>query len=102
MTELITASPVEGRWQANRTEKIVKQLPTLQIGVGKKDDPLRWHVKTLFYLLHARGFGLNGGINETAFGDALRDALRQFQEAAGLSADGVCGSNTWPALLRAS
>jgi hypothetical protein len=73
-------------------EEIVRQLPTLQLGAGKKaDDPLRWRVKTLFYLFHARGYGLNGGVDDTVFGDPLYDALKEFQKAAKLIVDGVCG-----------
>ncbi|MEU8147615.1 peptidoglycan-binding domain-containing protein [Nonomuraea sp. NPDC052129] len=48
------------------------------------------------------GAGLNGGIAETVFGDATNDALCQFQKAAKLAVDGVCGSKTWAALLRVS
>ncbi|TMR97521.1 CHAP domain-containing protein [Nonomuraea basaltis] len=82
-------------------EEIVKQLPTLRHGAGKTaDDPLRWHVKTLFYLLHARDYGLNGGVDDTQFGDPLYDALKEFQKAAKLPTDGVCGPKTWAALLR--
>ena len=29
------------------------------------------------------------------FGNATRTALLQFQRASGLSADGICGCNTW-------
>ncbi|MFI7709105.1 hypothetical protein [Nonomuraea sp. NPDC049480] len=61
----------------------MKQLPTLRIGAGKKaDEPLRRHVKTLFYLLHARDYGLNGGVDDIVFGDPLYDALKEFQRAA--------------------
>ncbi|WP_188197203.1 CHAP domain-containing protein [Nonomuraea sp. SYSU D8015] len=83
------------------TEEIVKKLPTLRLGAGKnKNDPLRWHVKTLFYLLHARGYGVNGGVDDTVFGEPLHDALRHAQRAAGVQDDGVCGPKTWAALLR--
>ncbi len=76
------------------TEDIVKTLPLLKRGSRGYD------VKTLFYLLHARGMGLNGDIDDTVFGDPLEDALRRFQREAGLKADGECGPKTWPALLR--
>ncbi|MEW1838555.1 CHAP domain-containing protein [Nonomuraea angiospora] len=83
------------------TEKIVKELPTLRLGAGKsKTDPLRWHVKTAFYLLHARGFGPAGGADDTVFGEAVHDALRAFQRESGLKDDGVVGPKTWPALMR--
>lgn len=89
--------------EPNRTEEIVKQLPTLRLGAGKsKTDPLRWHVKILFYLLHARAAGVNGGVDDTVFGEPLHEALCAFQKAAGLAADGVCGPKTWASLLRVS
>ncbi|MCF6467414.1 CHAP domain-containing protein [Nonomuraea sp. MG754425] len=85
------------------TEKIVKDLPTLRLGAGKsKTDPLRWHVKTVFYLLHARSFGVNGGVDDTVFGEPMHDAVRALQQAAGLKDDGVVGPKTWPALMRVS
>ncbi|MEV4078940.1 CHAP domain-containing protein [Nonomuraea fuscirosea] len=84
-----------------QTEKIMKELLTLRLGDGKNpNDPKRWHVKTVFYLLHARGHGLGGGIDDTVFGAPLDDAVRAFQRAAGLKVDGVVGPKTWPALLR--
>jgi peptidoglycan hydrolase-like protein with peptidoglycan-binding domain len=83
-------TPAELTW----TEKIVKTLPLLKVGSHGYD------VKTVFYLLHARGLGLMGGIDDTMFGEPLDEALRRFQKAAGLTADGVCGPKTWAKLLR--
>jgi peptidoglycan hydrolase-like protein with peptidoglycan-binding domain len=82
--------PVEPSW----TEEIVKTLPLLRRGSRGYD------VKTLFYLLHARGMGLNGNIDDTVFGEPLDEALRRFQTEAGLKVDGECGPKTWPKLLR--
>lgn len=81
--------------KANWTEEIVKTLPLLRRGARGFD------VKTLFYLLHARGNGLAGGIDDTVFGEPLEDAVRAFQKAAKLTVDGECGPKTWAALLRA-
>ncbi len=78
----------------NPSEVLVKQLPELR--EGSKG----WHVKTLFYLLHARDFGLTGGVDDTVFGAPLRDAVRAFQKAAGIKTDGVVGPITWSKLLR--
>lgn len=78
----------------NWTEEIVKTLPLLKRGSKGYD------VKTLFYLLHARGMGLSGGIDDTMFGAPLDEALRRFQKEAGLKVDGECGPKTWPKLLR--
>ncbi|WP_187414117.1 peptidoglycan-binding protein [Nonomuraea sp. PA05] len=85
------------------TETMMKELPTLRRGDGKDpNDPARWDVKTVFYLLHARGFGVGGGVDDTVFGAALEDAVRSFQRHAGLKVDGVVGPKTWPALVRVS
>ncbi|WP_162795816.1 peptidoglycan-binding protein [Nonomuraea lactucae] len=83
--------PVKPTWM----EEIVKTLPLLRRGSRGYD------VKTLFYLLHARGYGLDGGIDDTVFGEPLENALRRFQKEAGLRVDGECGPKTWPKLLRA-
>ena len=83
-------APVELTW----TEEIVKTLPLLKRGSRGYD------VKTLFYLLHARGMGLNSNIDDTVFGEPLEDALCRFQEEAGLKVDGECGPKTWPKLMR--
>lgn len=82
-------------------EKIMQSLPLLRAGAGARDDdPLRWDVKTVFYLLHARGYGLGGGIDDTKFTPALEDAVKAFQRAKKLRADGIVGPQTWAALLR--
>ncbi|WP_158558117.1 CHAP domain-containing protein [Spongiactinospora gelatinilytica] len=80
----------------NWTEEIVKQLPTLRKGATG------WDVKTVFYLLYARDYGLNDGIDDTQFGVPMDDAVRAFQRHAGLAVDGICGPKTWAALLRAA
>ncbi|MET9245638.1 peptidoglycan-binding domain-containing protein [Nonomuraea sp. NPDC003709] len=72
----------------------MKTLPALKRGSRGYD------VKRLFYLLHARGMGVNGGIDDTVFGAPLDEALRRFRKEAGLKVDGECGPRTWPALLR--
>ncbi|MEV0236857.1 CHAP domain-containing protein [Nonomuraea sp. NPDC050786] len=87
----------------NWTEKMMKDLPTLRRGDGKDpNDPKRWHVKTVFYLLHARGHGLVGGIDDTVFSGPMDDAVRALQREAGLKDDGVVGPKTWPVLVRVS
>lgn len=78
----------------NPTEAIVKQLPMLRRGSKG------WDVKTLFYLLYARGYGVADGVDDTLFGDPLEQALKAFQKAAKLEVDGVCGPLSWAALLR--
>ncbi|MFI7709206.1 peptidoglycan-binding domain-containing protein [Nonomuraea sp. NPDC049480] len=56
----------------------------------------------MFHLLHARGMGLGGGVDDTVFGGPLEDAICSFQREAGLKVDGVAGPKTWSALVRVS
>ena len=53
-------------------------------------------IKTLQYLLRARGYGLTP---DGAFGTGTESAVKSFQTARGLGADGVVGRYTWEALL---
>ncbi|MGW4663165.1 peptidoglycan recognition protein family protein [Streptosporangium sandarakinum] len=78
----------------NWTEDAVKKLPTL--GQGDKG----WDVKTLHYLLLARGYAGLEGVDDTVFTPAHTDGIRGLQKAAGLKVDGICGPQTWPVLLR--
>ncbi|MEU4410779.1 N-acetylmuramoyl-L-alanine amidase [Streptosporangium sp. NPDC023963] len=85
----------------NPTEVMVKQLPTLKIGDGRKDnDPLKWDVKTLHYLLLARDYGGLEGLDDTVFTEAHANGVKGLQAAAGLKQDGICGPLTWAVLLR--
>lgn len=68
-----------------------RQGPQRPDPVGRQDR---------LYLLHARGFGVGSGIDDTVFGAPLEDAIRSFQRHAGLKVDGVIGPKTWPALVR--
>lgn len=54
-------------------------------------------VKTLQTLLNARGF--NCGIVDGEFGNDTETALKNFQKSVGLKVDGICGINTWKALI---
>lgn len=54
-------------------------------------------VVALQYLLTARGFS-TGGV-DGIFGPRTRVELIRFQKAHKLSADGVAGAQTWPALI---
>ncbi|MFF4417110.1 N-acetylmuramoyl-L-alanine amidase [Streptosporangium sp. NPDC001559] len=86
---------------SNPTEATVKKLPTLQLGDGRKDDdPLKWHVKTMHYLLLARDYALDPKVDDTVFGPAHEAGVKGLQTAAGLKADGIVGPLTWPVLLR--
>jgi N-acetyl-anhydromuramyl-L-alanine amidase AmpD len=53
-------------------------------------------IKTLQYLLRARGYGLTP---DGAFGVSMETAVKSFQAARGLTADGIVGRYTWETLL---
>jgi len=53
-------------------------------------------VETLQKKLAAKGF--NPGAADGIFGPKTDDALRRFQEAEGLTVDGIAGPNTYAAL----
>ncbi|MBM2616299.1 peptidoglycan-binding protein [Actinoplanes sp. LDG1-06] len=59
---------------------------------GRRDHP----VATLQHLLQARGCAV---VVDGIFGPATESALRRFQRAHGLLADGVAGPRTWRALI---
>lgn len=54
-------------------------------------------VRVLQRLLTAKGYSTQGVDGD--FGDNTEKALRQYQAAANLTADGICGKDTWTELL---
>src|SRR5579884_2439521 len=54
------------------------------------------NVVAVQYLLAARGYSLS---IDGAFGPQTQSRVEAFQKAAGLSADGIVGSLTWPRLI---
>lgn len=72
-------------------DTVTVTLPILK--KGSKGAP----VGTLQTLLTAKGYDTKGVDN--SFGSNTDNALRKYQKAAGLTADGSCGKNTWTALL---
>ncbi|MFI6299530.1 CHAP domain-containing protein [Nonomuraea sp. NPDC050790] len=81
---------------ANPTEAAVKKLPTLRRG------DKGWHVKTMHYLLAARDYAIEPGIDDTVFTAYHEQGIKGVQDAAGIEVDGIVGPKTWAALLRVS
>lgn len=75
------------------TETLVKTLPTLRPG----DDA--WDVKTLRWLLGARGYPPHDLLSKV-YDDELKADVVTFQAAEKLDPDAVVGEKTWAALLR--
>ena len=82
--------------------KEVKDTVTIELSVlrkGSKGD----EVKTLQRLLKALGYkDHNGAVLsiDGDFGSKTECALRAYQKAKGLTVDGICGKNSWTALLK--
>lgn len=57
-------------------------------------------VRTLQRLLRALGYSVGNSGVDGDFGSATQKAVEKFQKDRKLTADGVCGKNTWAALLK--
>jgi hypothetical protein len=75
-------------------EDIVAQLPLIKPGNTGSD------VKTVFYLLAARGYPIAPVINDTTMSPRVVDRLKEFQREEDLDDDGIVGPKTWAKLLR--
>jgi hypothetical protein len=73
-------------WQ----ETMMRQLPLTRQGATGND------VRTIQGLLQARGYAVT---IDGVFGPATDATVRRFQRDRRLSADGIVGSQTWPALM---
>lgn len=82
------ATPAEHDW----TSEVIMNLPTLKQGANGQ------HVRNLQGLLVANGQSV---VADGDFGPKTAAAVKRFQKAAGLSADGIVGPKTWRALLGA-
>lgn len=63
---------------------------------GDKND----YVKELQANLLEQGYSLGGYNADGSYGYYTRAAVEQFQKDHGITADGMCGQLTWPALLK--
>lgn len=78
----------DGVW-GNNTKN---NCPTLMVGSTNSDM-----IYLLQYLLYANGFNPNGF--DGGFGNGVRNAVIGFQTLMCLDADGICGKQTWSALV---
>lgn len=97
-------SPAKPTPKPTASEVIVQQLPALKLGDGRAvGDPIRWHVKTLHYLLMARDAVQAVdlvGVPDTTFAPIHASGVRTVQKRAGLPETGRVDGPTWAALLR--
>ena len=81
-----------------------KEVKTVDITLKVlKEGSAGEQVKTLQRLLRMMGYKDQYGntlIIDGDFGAKTTHALKKFQQAEGLDADGICGNNTWNALLK--
>lgn len=80
------------KYEVERVETVKIELNVLR--KGSKGE----QVKTLQRLLNALGY--NCGNVDGDFGSKTETALKAFQKANKLTQDGVCGSNSWNAILK--
>ena len=83
------ATPVKAE---NKAESVVYDMKTLRVGSkGTQVKVLQW------LLNHTTDY--TSGIVDGIFGVKTVAAVRQFQQANGLTVDGIVGKNTWNKLL---
>lgn len=90
--EIITQKPVTPEKAENKAESVVYDMKTLRINSqGTQVKVLQW------LLNHTTDY--TSGFVDGYFGTKTLAAVRQFQQANGLTVDGVVGKNTWTKLL---
>lgn len=77
-----------------------KEVCTVELKVLKRGTKGNT-VKALQHLLMAYGFNCGGYGADGRFGPGTEKAVKAYQKAKGLDADGVCGPKTWNKLLGA-
>lgn len=86
------AGTAEKAEKTSKTESVVYDMKTLRIGnKGTQVMVLQW------LLNHTTEYTV--GTVDGIFGTKTLTAVRQFQEANGLTVDGIVGKNTWKKLL---
>lgn len=89
-------------WVEYGTEEVKKSTVTIELAVLRKGSNGA-QVKTLQRLLKALWFNGSDGKVLTIdgdFGSNTEYALRSFQQSIGLEVDGICGKNSWSAILK--
>lgn len=86
------AGKAEKAEKTSKTESVVYDMRTLRVGnTGTQVEVLQW------LLIHKTDF--SPGKRDGVFGTMTLAAVRQFQQANGLTVDGIVGKNTWKKLL---
>lgn len=88
-------------WVEYDKAEVVKNTVTIELSVLRKGSKGS-EVKTLQRLLKALCFNGSDGKAldiDGSFGSKTEYALRSFQQSKGLEVDGICGKNSWTALL---
>ena len=78
----------------NEEASVTVSYPTIKLGSKGSD------VKKAQQLLIAKGYSCGAAGADGDFGAGTYNAVKKFQAANGLEADGIIGDNTWAALLK--
>ncbi|MFF2329436.1 MULTISPECIES: peptidoglycan-binding protein [unclassified Streptomyces] len=89
-------APTPGGSDAKATAKVSDRPPEgTDWPLARKGNVL-WKARTVQYLLRANGFDVKV---DADYGPATAEAVKKFQAAHGLTADGKVGNDTWPLLV---
>lgn len=93
VTSTATATVAKTESATKTTTNIPVTLRMLRNGDSGSD------VKALQILLVGNGFSVGSAGNDGKFGNGTAAALKAYQKHVGLSADAICGKNTWNKIL---
>lgn len=88
------------KYGAEKVEKQEEKTVNITLKVLRKGDG-GYQVKSMQQLLIAKGYPCGSYGDDGDFGAATQTAVMRFQKTHKLTADGICGQNTWKALLGA-